>query len=164
MLLQFIQNSRMMFVCERTYPRPIINILYYWMTNPRYYYVHLSLLFIPLANTYGYLIPFRSIVSLIHSHCPILFLLVMPSSMIVSFYLSLSRITHHVLFHIAPDHDRLDLLIRPGCEQPLPFFLESRNIRFDSTLPRRSKIVSVLTTPPPPPPPPPFSHYKPNGV
>lgn len=135
------------------------------MTNPRYYYVHLSLLFIPLANTYGYLIPFRSIVSLIHSHCPILFLLVMPSSMIVSFYLSLSRITHHVLFHIAPDHDRLDLLIRPGCEQQhLPFFLESRNIRFDSTLPRRSKIVSVLTTPPPPPPPPPFSHYKPNGV
>lgn len=134
------------------------------MTNPRYYYVHLSLLFILLANTYGYLIPFRSIVSLIHSHCPILFLLVMPSSMIVSFYLSLSRITHHVLFHIAPDHDRLDLLIRPGCEQPLPFFLESRNIRFDSTLPRRSKIVSVLTTPPPPPPPPPFSHYKPSGV
>lgn len=160
MLLQFIQNSRMIFVCEC----PIINILYYWMTNPRYYYVHLSLLFIPLANTYGYLIPFRSIVSLIHSHCPILFLLVMPSSMIVSFYLSLSRITHHVLFHIAPDHDRLDLLIRPGCEQPLPFFLESRNIRFDSILPRRSKIVSVLTTPPPPPPPPPFSHYKPSGV
>lgn len=160
MLLQFIQNSRMIFVCEC----PIINILYYWMTNPRYYYIHLSLLFIPLANTYGYLIPFRSIVSLIHSHCPILFLLVMPSSMIVSFYLSLSRITHHVLFHIAPDHDRLDLLIRPGCEQPLPFFLESRNIRFDSTLPRRSKIVSVLTTPPPPPPPPPFSHYKPSGV
>lgn len=95
------------------------------MTNPRYYYIHLSLLFIPLANTYGYLIPFRSIVSLIHSHCPILFLLVMPSSMIVSFYLSLSRITHHVLFHIAPDHDRLDLLIR--------------RLRSSSFLPRKPK-------------------------
>lgn len=82
-------------------------------------------------------------------------------------FILLISITHHVLFHIAPDHDRLDLLIRPGCEQPLPFFLESRNIRFDSILPRRSKIVSVLTTPPPsppPPPPPPFSHYKPSGV
>lgn len=119
MLLQFIQNSRMIFVCEC----PIINILYYWMTNPRYYYIHLSLLFIPLANTYGYLIPFRSIVSFIHSHCPILFLLVMPSSMIVSFYLSLSRITHHVLFHIAPD--RLDLLIR--------------RLRSSSFLPRKPK-------------------------
>lgn len=90
-------------------------------------------------------------------HSPILLLLIMPSSMIVSYYLPLSHHISHVCPYSTrypPDHNRLDLLIRSDYKQISPFFFKNRNIRPSSPLLSldpstfRSKIVSVLTTPP----------------